>query len=46
MSVEEMEKTIVRTFGTGGITTMEKQTMRPTRRIEGIQSYNSPLGLI
>jgi hypothetical protein len=38
----EMERTVVRIFGIGGITTMERQTMIPTLQIEVIQSYNSP----
>jgi len=38
----EMEKTIVRTFGIGGIISVNKQEIGTTREIEGIQSYNSP----
>jgi hypothetical protein len=40
--VSEMEKTIVRTFGIGGIITVDKQKIGLTREIEKIQSYNSP----
>lgn len=38
----EMERTIVKTFGIGGITTIERQTTRQEQEIEGILSYNSP----
>lgn len=38
----EMGKTIVRTFGIGGITTFEKQTIKLPQEIEGILNYNSP----
>jgi hypothetical protein len=37
----KIEKTIVRAFGIGGITAMERQMMRPTQQIKGIQNYNS-----
>lgn len=36
----EMEKTVVKTFGIGGITTTEKQAMK--QEMDRIQSYNSP----
>ncbi len=36
----EMEKTVVKTFGIGGITTIEKQAMK--QEMDRIQSYNSP----
>jgi hypothetical protein len=38
----EMEKTLIRTFGVRGITTMGKETTKLTQEIEGILSYNSP----
>ena len=38
----DMEKAIVRTFGIGGIITVDKQEIGITREIERIQSYNSP----
>ena len=38
----DMEKTIVRKFGIGGITAIENQTTKLTQEIEGILGYNSP----
>lgn len=38
----EMEKTTVRTFGIGGIMTVDKKNIGITQEIERIQSYNSP----
>jgi len=38
----DMEKTIVRTFGIGGIIAVDKQEIGITMDIDGIQSYNSP----
>lgn len=40
--LDEMEKTIVRTFGIGGIISVDKHEIGTTREIDGIQSYNSP----
>ncbi len=40
--VGEMGKTIVRSFGIKGRTTIEKQTTNLKQEIEGILSYNSP----
>ena len=38
----EMEKTIVRTFGIGGIITTEKKETGLVQEIKRIQGYNSP----
>ncbi len=40
--LSEMEKAIVKTFGIGGIATIEKQTTGLRQEIEGKQGYNSP----
>jgi hypothetical protein len=34
-----MEKNLVRTFGIGGITRIDKQMIKLKQKIEGIQSY-------
>ncbi len=44
--LNEMEKAIVKMFGIGGIATIEKQTTGLRQEMEGIQGYDSPLGLI
>lgn len=34
-----MEKNVVRSFGIGGITRIDKQMSKLTQKIEGIQTY-------
>jgi len=40
--LDDMEKTTIRTFGIGGIISVDKQEIRIQREIEGLLSYNSP----